>query len=244
MPAPAPSLARPFTFDTVFDGERVIAPARAKTAYTADEVAAARAEGEAAGRVSAVARAEAAQATALEAIAASAGAALSALARVAHEHRTAAAELALACAKSIAGAALERLPETAVLAAFEALSAEVEAQPRLTVRVAPSDLERTRPALEALAGRAGHVGRLTVTADPALAAAAFGFDWGDGRCAFDPAAAAARVEAALKAALAVEGLHAEPPPLTPPAHQPDAAPMSNALMSNAPMSNAPMSNAL
>ena len=46
--------------------------------------------------------------------------------------------------------------------------------------------------------------------------AAFLFDWGEGRAAFDPAAAAGRVAAALEAALAAEGLHAEVhlPPLT------------------------------
>lgn len=215
MSAPAASAARPFTFDTVFEGGRTIAPPRAKTAYTADEVQAARAEGEAAGLNSAVARAEEAQAAALKSMEGVVRSALDALARVAHEHRAASADLALACAKSIAGAALERLPEAAVLSAFEGLAAEVDAQPRLTVRVAPGDLARTQPALEALAARTGHPGRLTVSADPALAPAAFGFDWGEGRCAFDPAAAAARVEAALAAALAVEGLHAEPPPLSP-----------------------------
>ncbi len=211
--APSPVASRPFTFDTVFEGGKVIAPARPKTAYTADEVRTARAEGEEAGRSSAVIRAEEAQAAALSSIEGLVRSALDALARVAHEHRAASAELALACAKSIAGAALDRLPEAAVLSAFEALSVEVEAQPRLTVRVAQQDLARTQPALEALAARIGHGGRLTVSADPDLAPAAFGFDWGDGRCAFDPAAAAARVEAALAAALAVEGLHAEPPPL-------------------------------
>ena len=69
--------------------------------------------------------------------------------------------------------------------------------------------------LEALAARLGHEGRLVVSADPGLASAAFGFDWGEGRCAFDPASALARVESALREALAIEGLHAEPPPLTP-----------------------------
>ena len=57
--------------------------------------------------------------------------------------------------------------------------------------------------------------------DPAMAAAAFVFDWGDGRAAFDPAAAAERVAEALNAALAAEGLHAESPMLPfPPATLP------------------------
>ena len=43
-----------------------------------------------------------------------------------------------------------------------------------------------------------------------LPLAAFTLDWGEGRAAFDPEAAAARVAAALDEALAAEGLHAEP----------------------------------
>ena len=38
----------------------------------------------------------------------------------------------------------------------------------------------------------------------------FAFDWGEGRAAFDPEVSAARVAEALDAALAAEGLHAEP----------------------------------
>jgi flagellar assembly protein FliH len=54
-----------------------------------------------------------------------------------------------------------------------------------------------------------------VKTDPALPRAAFTFDWGDGRAAFDPQAAAARVAAALETALAAEGLHADPHVPTP-----------------------------
>ena len=50
--------------------------------------------------------------------------------------------------------------------------------------------------------------------DPNLTSAAFIFEWGEGRAAFDPEQAAARVAAALDATLAAEGLHAEPLKLT------------------------------
>ena len=43
-----------------------------------------------------------------------------------------------------------------------------------------------------------------------MAPAAFALDFGDGAARFDPAAAAQRVSEALQAALASEGLHAEP----------------------------------
>ena len=57
-------------------------------------------------------------------------------------------------------------------------------------------------------------GQIVARADPDLPRAAFTLDWGDGRAAFDPEAAAARVAAALDAALAAEGLHGEALPLT------------------------------
>ncbi|HWU15972.1 MAG TPA: flagellar assembly protein FliH, partial [Caulobacter sp.] len=44
----------------------------------------------------------------------------------------------------------------------------------------------------------------------AMPTAAFVLDWGDGRAAFNPDDAAARVTQALEAAIAAEGLHAEP----------------------------------
>ena len=56
---------------------------------------------------------------------------------------------------------------------------------------------------------AGYPGQIVVRADPALPAAAFVLDWGDGSAAFDPEESAARVAQALDEALAAEGFHAE-----------------------------------
>src|ERR1700722_15211379 len=98
---------RKFPFDTVFDndGDVTYAAPRPKRAFTPDEVDQARAEAFAEGERSTVARADEQAAAALAEIALSVKAALGALARVAHEHRTACAELALACGRTIAGAA-------------------------------------------------------------------------------------------------------------------------------------------
>ena len=211
MPVAPASAPRRFTFDTVFDGGRVIAPTPAKSAWSAEEVEAARAAGYAEGQASAAARAEAEAAAALAQVRADLVRALDALKALAHEHRAASAELALACGRAIAGAALERFPEAAAQAALEALAREVEAQPRLVVRCAPDAAERLSCALDRTAEAVGHPGAVVVKAEPGLAGAAFVFDWGDGRAAFDPAAASARIEEALAAALAAEGLHAEPP---------------------------------
>jgi len=78
------------------------------------------------------------------------------------------------------------------------------------VRVAPHLVERTQAALEQTANAIGFPGQILARADAHLPAAAFVLDWGDGRAAFDPTDAAARVTQALEAAIAAEGLHAEP----------------------------------
>src|SRR5690349_6510318 len=207
-PAPAPT-PRKFTFDTVFDGgARVVSATGYKRVLSAEEaerlVAAARAEGEAV----AMTRIEAETARALADLAQAARMALPALAAAAHEHRVSAAELALACARQIADAALERFPEAPVQAALAALAREVEAEPRLTLRAPPHLIEQLEAAVAQTAEAIGYAGKIVARADTVLTGAAFSLDWGDGSAAFDPAAAAIRVATALEGALAAEGLHA------------------------------------
>jgi flagellar assembly protein FliH len=201
-----------FGFDTVFDDAGAVAyqaPQRKKS-WTPEEVEQIRQAAFAEGERSAIAQAEAAAADALADIARAARSAMSALAAVAHDHRTGSAELAMAAARRIADAALTRFPDAPVSAALEALAREVEAQPRLTVRVAAGLEERVQAALDQTAIAIGFQGQITARPDATLPLAAFVLDWGDGKAAFDPLAAAERVAAALDAALAAEGLHAEP----------------------------------
>jgi flagellar assembly protein FliH len=91
-----------------------------------------------------------------------------------------------------------------------AMARELEASPRLVVRSAAADPVRLEAALTGAANTAGYAGQLVFKSEPGMATGAFSFDWGDGRASFDPLASAARIEAALHAALAAEGLHAEP----------------------------------
>jgi len=91
-----------------------------------------------------------------------------------------------------------------------ALAREVEAQPRITVRVSADLVERTQAALEETAHAIGFPGQIAARADSNMPPAAFTFDWGDGRASFDPDEATRRVAEALEAAIAAEGLHAEP----------------------------------
>jgi flagellar assembly protein FliH len=199
-----------FTFDTVFEESgRVIAPVRPKKVFTAEEVEQIRRDCFAEGERSATAIAQQAQAAALQQIAMAAQGALGGLAMVAHEHRAGSARLALAAARKIADAALDRFPEASAAAALEALAREVEAVPRLICRCAEGQAEAIQAALEQAAQNAGYPGQILVRADPALPPAAFVLDWGDGSATFDPEASAARVSQALDEALAAEGFHAE-----------------------------------
>ncbi len=201
-----------FGFDTEFDSKGAVAfqAHRAKRLFPLDEVEqireAARAEGERAALASIAAQ----QAAALAQIAAACNQALPRLAEVAHEHRQGSAALALACAKQIADAALEKFPEAPVQAALEALAREIDAQPRLVVSADPQLAAALASVLEETARGLGFEGAVVIKADGAFGPNAFTLDFGDGQAAFDPAQAAERVSQSLIAALAAEGLHAEP----------------------------------
>ena len=206
----APQTApRKLTFDTEFDGSPLPVSNIYKRLYSAEEAerlaAAARAEGEAAAMQSMEAQA----ARALSDLAVSARAALPALAAAAHQHRRGAAELALAAARQIADAACERFPAAPLQAALAALAREVEATPKLVLKVAPELMERLQAALKETADAIGYCGQIVAKSDPGLPPAAFVLDWGDGSASFDPTESAARVAEALEGALASEGLHAE-----------------------------------
>jgi flagellar assembly protein FliH len=204
------SAPRKFAFDTVFDEAGVVhQPPRPKRTFTPEEVDAVRATAYAEGQASSVAQAEAAAARALQEVTAVARGALSALTEIAHHHRTASAELALACARKIADAALDKAPEAPVVAALQALATELEAAPRLIVSVAARDEARLAKALEQAAIQTGFAGSIILKPEPGRSRAGFVLDWGEGRAAFDPAAAADRVAKALETALAIEGMHAE-----------------------------------
>jgi len=201
-----------FSFDTVFDAGGGVAHAspRPKRLFPVEEVEQIRAAAYAEGERTALASVAAQQANALSQIAAACNQALPRLAEVAHEHRLGSADLALACGRAIADAALEKFPQAPVLAALVALGREIDAQPRLVVSADPALADSLQPILEEVARGLGFEGAVVVKPDGAFGPHAFTLDFGDGQAAFDPAQAADRVTLALTAALAAEGLHAEP----------------------------------
>jgi flagellar assembly protein FliH len=207
-----------FGFDTEFDSQGGIAyaPPAVKRSFRPDEVELIRASAFAEGERSAMVRAEEAAAAALVDIANTSRSALGYLAALAHDHRVACAELALAAARVISGAALDGLPHAPAAAALTALAHEIEATPRLIVRAAPDLVARFQGALDESAHACGFPGQIVVKADPELPMAAFVFDWGDGRASFDPVQAAERVADALRAGLAAEAAHAAIATISPP----------------------------
>jgi flagellar assembly protein FliH len=202
---------RKFSFDTVFDdgGEVLRSAPLHKAFYTIQEVDQIRAEAVAEGQRTALDQAQKEEARCLAEIRASIVQSMGGLARASHDHKAGVVELAMAAARKIADAALDKFPQAAAEAALEALLKEVESHPRLIVRASEGALERVTAGLERAAESAGYPGQVTVKADAALAGAAFIFEWGEGRVAFDPEQTATRVAAALEAALAAEGLHGE-----------------------------------
>ena len=201
-----------FAFDTEFDskGSVAFAAPRPKRLFPADEVEQIRAAAQAEGERTAMASIAAQQAAALSQIAAACGQALPRLAEVAHEHRQGSAALAIACATAIADAALKKFPEAPVQAALETLAREIDATPRLVVSAEPALAEALKGVLEETARSLGFDGAVVIKPDGAFGPHAFTLDFGDGQAAFDPEVSARRVTEALQAALAAEGLHAEP----------------------------------
>ena len=204
-----------FGFDTVFaaSGDVAFAAPRPKRTFSAEEVEAISRAALADGERAALASIANQQAQALAVIAGVCQQALPGLAHVAHEHRVGSAELALACARAIAAAALDKFPQAPVRAALEALAREIEAAPRLIVTGDADLVDGLQAVLEETAQAVGYPGAIQVRAIPGAAPHAFTLDFGDGSASFNPEAAAERVAQALHAALAAEGLHAEP--LTP-----------------------------
>lgn len=207
-----PPEKRAFFFDTEFDAGGEVVQATAwrptKRAWTQDEVDALVAQAALGAREAALTEIASIQAMALSSIGQALEAAAPALAQIAQAHREQSAELAMAAARVVAAAALDRFPEAPLQAALEALGQEIDASPRLVIRT--GDLtDETRARLQQLGADAGFSGIVAFRDEPGLAPAAFRLEWADGRADFDPADAFARMAEALNSALAAEAGHAE-----------------------------------
>lgn len=208
----APINSRPFSFDTEFDGRGSVVRASdfrpTKRAYMPSEVEALVAQARFEAREAALAEASSIEAMGVAAIGQALGQAIPALTHVAHTHREQSAALALAAARVIAAAALERLPIGPLQSALETLGQEIDGSPRLVIRA--SGLEPgVQAKIQAVCVDAGFTGVVAFREDLSLPLAAFQLEWADGRADFDPAATAERIATALTSALASEAGHAE-----------------------------------
>lgn len=208
----AQPVSTPFIFDTEFDSSGVVVQASSfrptKRAWTPAEVEALLAEARLEARNEALAEADSVQSMALSAISEALTAAVPALTRIAIAHREQSAELALAAARVVAAAALDRFPAGPLQAALEALGQEIDASPRLVIRSGQLD-DANRARIERLCTDAGFSGVVAFREEPGLPPAAFQLEWADGRAEFEPEAAFARMREALDSALAAEAGHAE-----------------------------------
>jgi len=203
----------PFAFDTEFDAAGVIVNAPAafrpvKRAYGPAEVDALVAQARLDARNEALAEVESIQAMALSAIGQALTTAVPVLTQVAQLHREQAAELAMAAARVVAASALDRHPEAPIQAALEALGQEIDASPRLVIRTGELT-EATHARIQQLCADAGFSGVVAFRAEPGMALAAFQLEWADGRAAFEPDEAFARIREALHSTLAAEAGHAD-----------------------------------
>ena len=159
-------------------------------------------------RTEALAETESLQAMALSTIGQALTDAIPTLAHIARAHREQAAELALSAARVVASAALERFPAGPLQAALEALGQEIDASPRLVIRTGDLD-DANRARITQLCDDSGFSGVVAFREEPGLSPASFQLEWADGRAAFEPEAAFARMREALDSALAAEAGHAE-----------------------------------
>jgi len=205
-------LSTPFAFDTEFDASGVVLQTSAfrptKRSYAPLEVDALIAQARMEAREEALAESANVQAMALSAIAQALDAAIPALTQVAHAHREQSADLAMSAARVVAASALDRFPAAPLQAALEALGQELDSSPRLVIRTGDLD-DATHARIEQLCTDAGFSGVVAFRNEPGMPAAAFQLEWADGRAAFDPADAFARIGEALHSALAAEAGHAE-----------------------------------
>ena len=191
--------ARKFTFDTVFDESgRIVREtdrARVKRSFTPDEVEAIRRDAHAQGTGSIEARAAQATSLAMGQVAQAVMQVLSTLDEVVAQHRAEAAELALAVARKLAGAALERLPQPEIERVIADCLHQMPGEARVVVRVAPAAAAELKARVAEIAHEQGFNGRVLVTPEPSMKHADCRIEWADGGAERSLDALAAEIDA-------------------------------------------------
>lgn len=213
--APGRRRSRPFLFDLSFDEPQVLRTeveagpdAASHTSdedleppaptYSEEELAAARAEGFAAGREDALQQAQAGfdriAAEAGQEIAAQLYALMQSEAQRTGASVTAAVRVAAAIARKVIPALAADGAEREVTRVIEACVPLLLDEPRLVIRTHPDLVDVIRGRIEEIGGRLGFEGRFLVTDDPGLGAGDARVEWSDGGAVRDEAALWAEID--------------------------------------------------
>lgn len=200
------SQIRRYAFDTEFTPDGGIVTA-APTKMALEDVEKERAQAYKRGAEDALAKAERESAAALEALADAASAVLTRLDVESQAMRVEAAQVAMAAARKIAGAALDAFGAERAAAAIEAAMDMLRHQPRLVVRLSPEAAEKLKPRIDELCDTHAYAGALLVRPQAGLKSGEVVIDWSDGVITMDPNEATQRIEALIEAALAAPAQH-------------------------------------
>lgn len=196
------SQLRKYAFETEFTPDGAIVNEAAKKRITPEDVDAQSAISYQKGKQDALAQAERETAAALQALADASSAILTRLDAESSAMRAAAARVAIAAARKIAGAALDTFGAERAAAAVEAAMDSLRHQPRLVVKLPPAAVEELQPRIAAMCETHAYAGAILVRADTSLRAGEVSIDWSDGLITLSPGDAEARINSLLDAALA------------------------------------------
>ncbi|MBI3439588.1 MAG: hypothetical protein HY054_13240 [Proteobacteria bacterium] len=192
---------RKFSFSTEFAPDGAILREAAKK-ITPEEIEAQSVQAYQKGRLDAVAQAEREVAVALQALADASSAILTRLDAESQAIRQEAAQVAMAAARKISGAALDSFGNDRAAAAVEAAMDSLRHQPRLVVKLSPQAVETLQPRIAAMCESHAYAGAILVRAEPGLGSGEVSIDWTDGIVTLSPADAAERINSLVDAALA------------------------------------------
>jgi len=126
-----------------------------------------------------------------------AAAVLAALDRECEIVRRDAATLAIATARTLAGALIDSRPLAEIEALVESCLGALRNVPHFVLRLRPADADAMRERLQPLAERAGFAGRIVVLGEEGIAAGDCRIEWADGGIVRDREGAIAAIEAAV-----------------------------------------------
>ena len=174
--------AQKFTFDNRFDDDRSAAGAalRRKQSFSSDDVEAARTSGYDEGRRSADIRANEALAASIGQVAAALTQAVGAVDQEIEAIRAEAAQLALAAARKLAGAALAHAPEAEIADALRAALHQAITETHVTVKAPAALVHALQEKLAEIPLHEGYDGRVRFIADPSLHGADCRIEWRGG----------------------------------------------------------------